>query len=147
MNTVAALLKDKGSEIFSVSPDTTTREALNLMASKKIGALLVMDGKKLAGIVSERDFVRQIAKKGICDIDAPVKNVMTDEVFYVTPSNNIDECMQLMTEKHFRHLPVLKDDQVVGVISIMDVVKKVIANQKSMVEGLENYITGSGIRS
>ena len=142
MNTVASLLKMKGDEIFWVSPDTSTNEALNLMAVKGVGALLVLDDGKLVGIVSERDFVRQIARKGTCEMKAPVKEIMTEAVYYVVPSSTTDECMALMTQKRIRHLPVLKDGHVLGVISIGDVVQQVIASQQSLVEGLQNYITG-----
>jgi CBS domain-containing protein len=144
MYSVGNLLKIKGDDVFWVSPDTTTTEALNLMAVKGVGALLVLEDGKLAGIVSERDFVRQIARKGSCELKAPVKEFMTDVVYYVAPTSTIDECMALMTEKRIRHLPVLKDGHVMGVISIGDVVKQVIASQQSLVDGLQNYITGSG---
>jgi CBS domain-containing protein len=142
MITVANLLKKKGSEIFSVSPDTQTFDAIKMMAEKRIGALLVMEGGKLEGIISERDFVRQIAKVGACNIHAPVKEFMTRTVFYVVPTVTTDECMALMTEKHIRHLPVLDAGKVVGVISITDVVKQVVSDQASTIAGLENFITG-----
>jgi len=142
MITVANLLKKKGGSVFSVTPDTATFDAIKLMGEKGIGALLVMAGDKLEGIVSERDFVRQIAKVGTCNLNTPVKTFMTQMVFYVTPTLTTDECMALMTEKHIRHLPVLADGKVVGVISIGDVVKEVVSDQASTIVGLENYITG-----
>ncbi|MEJ5201055.1 MAG: CBS domain-containing protein [Anaerolineales bacterium] len=144
MATVQDLLRVKGSDVWSVSPDTSVLEALELMAEKNIGALLVLDQEgKIAGIVSERDFARHIAKAGQCIVDEPVKNFMTEEVIGVHPETSIDECMMLMTKQRIRHLPVAtKEGKLVGMISIGDVVKQVIADQSILIASLENYILG-----
>lgn len=144
MYTVNDLLKYKGSEVYSVSPDTPTGEALGVMAQKGVGALLVLDGERVAGIISERDFVRRIASQGACDLKAPVKLFMTEQVYVVSPLQTIGECMELMTKAHVRHLPVVDGEKLVGLISIGDVVKQEIADRDSTIAGLENYITGRG---
>ena len=144
MITVNDLLKYKGREVYSVTPDTSTHAALALMADKNIGAVLVLDGKKLAGIVSERDIVRQIAKLGSCNLNQPVEQVMTELLFVVSPSQTINDCMDLMSQKHIRHLPVVENNEVVGLISIGDVVKNLIADHESTIDNLEKYITGEG---
>ena len=144
MITVRDLLKTKGNEIWSVKPEDPVLKALNLMAEKDIGALVVMDQEKLRGIVSERDFVRSIAESERCLIEAEVKKYMTKAVITVEPDQTIDECMKLMTENHIRHLPVIENDKVVGVISIGDLVKADIANKELTINNLENYIEGRG---
>jgi len=144
MTTVRDLLNIKGDDVWSVSPDASTLEALKLMAEKKIGALLVMEGEKLVGIVSERDFARRFAEVGSCAIDAPVKEYMTDEVYYVLPDMSINKCMQMMTHLHVRHLPVFEGEKLIGMISIGDVVKEIIRDQESMIQSMENFITGRG---
>jgi CBS domain-containing protein len=143
MLTVKDLLKNKGNDIYSVSPNTPTLAALTLMAEKNIGAVLVLDGKKLAGIVSERDIVRQITRQGSCNLAQPVEQVMTELIYVVSLTTSIDDCMDLMTQKHFRHLPVVENHEVVGLISIGDVVKHLIADHKSTIVNLEKYITGA----
>lgn len=144
MITVNDLLKAKGNEVYAVTPQTKTLDALKLLAEKNVGALLVLDGKKLSGIVSERDVVRQLAEKGAFNMDQPVEQFMTELLFVIAPSQGIDDCMALMTEHHIRHLPVVENDLVVGVISIGDVVKRLIAHQESTIDNLEKYISGSG---
>ena len=144
LTTVRDLLKVKGEFIWSVSPDTTVLDALQFMAEKHIGALLVMEEDKIAGIVSERDFVRKIAEKHVCDIGSPVKDVMTKEVVTILPTQNIEDCMEIMTEKRIRHLPVVEEDQLVGLISIGDVVKAIINSQEFTIEQLSKYIDGGG---
>jgi CBS domain-containing protein len=144
MITVRDLLKTKGNDIWSVRPEDPVLKALNLMAEKDIGALVVMEQDKLRGIVSERDFVRSIAESERCLIEAEVRKYMTKVVITVEPDRSIDECMKLMTENHIRHLPVIEKDQVVGVISIGDVVKADIFNKESTINTLENYIEGRG---
>jgi CBS domain-containing protein len=127
-----------------VEKDTTTIEALELMAEKNVGALLVMDNKEVVGIFSERDFVREVAKdKGLL-LKMPVGSFMTQEVYSVTSSDTIDECMALMTNKHFRHLPVCDDGQLVGLISIGDVVKQSIEDKNLLISNMEDYILGRG---
>jgi CBS domain-containing protein len=144
MITVKDLLKVKGSEVYAVSPETQTLDALKLLADKNVGALLVVEGKKLAGIVSERDIVRQITKQGQFYLDQPVKQIMTKQLYVIAPTQNIAECMTLMSEHHIRHLPVVENDQIVGVISIGDVVNHLIADHEFTIANLEKYITGSG---
>lgn len=136
MTTVEQLLQKKGSQLWTVSPDTSVITALGLLAEKDIGALLVMDGEQVVGILSERDFARLIARTGVCNLDLPVDQMMTREVVTVTPHWQIDACMQLMTEKRIRHLPVMENGALVGIISIGDVVKEIITNQESSIEFL-----------
>jgi CBS domain-containing protein len=141
---VSNVLRAKGSTIYTVEKDTTTIEALELMAEKNVGALLVMDNKEVVGIFSERDFVREVAKdKGLL-LKMPVGSFMTKEVYSVTSSDTIDECMALMTNKHFRHLPVCDDGQLVGLISIGDVVKQSIEDKNLLISNMEDYILGRG---
>lgn len=143
METVRHLLQVKGNQVWSIAPDASVYEALERLAERDIGALLVMEGDRLAGIFSERDYARKIVLHGKSSADTPVKDVMTPEVVCVGPDHRIENCMALMTQKHIRHLPVLDDDKVVGLISIGDVVKEVIAEQEFVIEQLENYITGT----
>lgn len=140
--TVRQLLNRKGPEIWSTHPEETVFEALKLMAQKGIGALLVMDGMRLVGIFSERDYARKVILKGKSSHETPVHEIMTAKVVFVHPEQSMTECMALMTDKRIRHLPVMEDDQVVGVISIGDVVKEIIVEQGFLIEQLENYITG-----
>ncbi len=143
MITVRDLLKAKGTQIWSVNPETSVLEALVLMAEKNVGALVVLDEGRLAGIISERDFARSIAKIGRCLIENPVKEFMTKEVFTVNPDMLTDECMVLMTAKKIRHLPVVVENKMVGLISIGDVVKAEISSKDSTINSLENYIQGT----
>jgi CBS domain-containing protein len=141
--TVNQLLQAKGHEVWSVTPDTSVYDALKVMAEKNIGALLVMEGGQLAGIFSERDYARKVILKGKSSKEMSVKEIMTDKVDYVRPSESVRGCMALMTEKHHRHLPVLEGGQVIGMISIGDVVKAIISDQEFTIGQLESYITGS----
>ena len=141
---VSNVLRVKGSDIYTVEKDTTTIEALELMAEKNVGALLVMDNKEVVGIFSERDFVREVAKDKALLLKMPVESFMTKEVYSVTSSDTIDECMALMTNKHFRHLPVCDDGQLVGLISIGDVVKQSIEDKNLLISNMEDYILGRG---
>lgn len=136
------LLKSKGSDIWTIGPETTTLDALRLLASKKIGALLVLDGGIIVGIISERDFVYQIANDRNCDLSTPVSEYMTTKVYMVTPQTSIPECMALMTDKRIRHLPVVSEGNLAGLISIGDVVKGIISEQEFTIQNLENYIVG-----
>jgi CBS domain-containing protein len=140
--TVKQILDSKGHEVWSVSPDDTVFDALKLMAEKNIGALLVMEVGNLIGIISERDYARKVVLEGRSSIDTPVQEIMTPRVLYVHTNQSIEECMAIMTDKHIRHLPVLEDDELVGVISIGDVVKEMISHQEFVIEQLENYIAG-----
>ncbi|MCH8288289.1 MAG: CBS domain-containing protein [Candidatus Marinimicrobia bacterium] len=142
MKLISELLRAKEREIWSVKPDSSVLEALNLMADKNVGALLVFEEEKLVGIFSERDYARKVILKGKASKDTTVKEIMSSKVFYVKPEQSVEECMALMTDKRIRHLPVLEEDQVVGVISIGDVVKAIISDQDFMIHQLESYITG-----
>ena len=142
MATVSDLLRVKGKDVFWISASASVKEALALLAEKDVGALPVIGKKKLSGIFSERDFARLLAKKDDCPMDTLIQDVMTKKVVTVTPTTNCEECMQLMTDKHIRHLPVMENDQMVGLISIGDVVKAIISNQKAFIDQLEGYITG-----
>jgi len=140
--TVRQLLNKKGHTVWSIEPDTSVYQALDMMSEKNIGALLVMDSQDPVGIFSERDYARDVKLQGLSEEDTPVREVMTEEVICVRPDQTIDECMALMTGRRIRHLPVFENDQVVGIISIGDVVKEIISEQEFIIEQLENYITG-----
>ena len=140
MKTVSQLLQGKGGSVLSVTPDTTVFDALKLMSEKNIGALLVMSGGKLDGILSERDYARKVILLGKSSHDLAVREIMSDEVVTVTPVQTVDYCMGLMTGRRIRHLPVLDNDTVVGVLSIGDLVKAVIAMQQQTIQELESYI-------
>jgi len=142
MKTVTQLLRGKGQGILSVSPDTPVFEALGVMADKNVGALLVVEGERLVGVFSERDYARKVILKGKSSKDTPVQEIMSSHVLYVRPEQTIEDCMALMTDKRVRHLPVMEEGRVVGVISIGDVVKAIIAEQEFIIEQLQNYITG-----
>ena len=144
MDTISSLLRDKGIEVWSTRPDATVLDALKLMAEKNIGAVLVMDGEALVGILSERDYARKVILLGKSSKDTLVSEIMTARVLCVRADQNVDECMALMTAKDIRHLPVLgDDDRVIGVISIGDVGKAIIAHQEFTIAQLEHYITGA----
>ena len=130
MNTVRNLLQVKGYDVWSIGPDATVFEALRRMESKGIGALLVMDGDRLAGIVSERDYARKVILRGKHSNDTRICEIMTERVFTIHPDQTLDECMDLMTANSIRHLPVVEEDRVIGVISIMDVVRAIIHRQR-----------------
>ena len=143
METVRHLLQSKGAEIWAVAPTDTVYEALKLMAEKDVGALLVTDGKKLAGIFSERDYARKIILQDRSSRNTQVREIMTSRVVCVHPDQTIEACMALMTNRHIRHLPVVDEQEnVLGVISIGDVVKAVISDQASLISHLSNYILG-----
>ena len=144
MKTVQQLLQSKGTEIWSVDPDTTVYEALTMMAQKNVGALLVIKEDQLAGIISERDYARKVILQDKSSMTVPVREIMTSRVFCVNPDTSIEECMALMTDKRIRHLPVLADDAVAGVVSIGDVVKAIISEREFMIEQLQNYILAGG---
>jgi CBS domain-containing protein len=140
MNTVRQLLQDKGNEVSSIDPDKSVYDAMQLMAAKNIGALLVLKNGKLIGILSERDFSRKanLLYKPLRDI--LVKEMMTSQVVYVNPDNTTEECMALVTEMRSRHLPVLENDQIVGIISIGDLVKDTISDREFVIDQLQRYI-------
>ena len=142
MKSIRHCLNTKGHTIWTIHPDASVFEALRLMADKDIGALLVMERDTLAGIFSERDYARKVILQGKTSKDTPVREIMTYKVIYVDINQSIEDCMVLMTEKHIRHLPVLDENKLVGVVSIGDIVKEIIAEQEFVIEQLENYITG-----
>lgn len=143
MKTLKQMLDAKTRPLAVVAPGDTVLHALTVMAQNDVGALLVLDGEQLVGIFSERDYARKIILQGKTSKETLVREIMSDKVAYVTPSATIDECMALMTEKHFRHLPVLDSDQnVVGMVSIGDLVKETICNQQFLIDQLEKYIAG-----
>ncbi|MCK4709375.1 MAG: CBS domain-containing protein [Gammaproteobacteria bacterium] len=142
MKKVNDILKFKGNDVWSIGPEASVYDAINLMTEKKVGALMVVEGGKLVGVVSETDYTRKIILKGLTSRKTPVKAIMTKRVLYVQPEQDIEECMVLMTEKRTRHLPVMDEGKLVGVISIGDAVKSVIDEQRFTIEQLERYITG-----
>ncbi len=140
MTTVRQLLESKDRAVFSVTPDAPVLEAIRAMADHHVGALLVMKGTVLAGIVSERDYARKVILLGRSSSDTPVRDIMTAQVLTVSPDTSVQQCMQLVTEKRIRHLPVTENGRVVGMISIGDLVKAVMAEQQQQIEQLERYI-------
>jgi CBS domain-containing protein len=140
MATARHLLDRKGRAIFSVGPDDPVLEAIRMMADHHVGALLVMNANRLVGIVSERDYARKVILKGRSSADTPVSQIMSSPVVTVSLTNSVQECMQLMTSRRLRHLPVVEDGEVVGMISIGDLVKAVMEEQKQTIEQLESYI-------
>jgi CBS domain-containing protein len=142
MKTVRDILDTKGRDVWSVAPNATVLEALRLMAEKEIGALVVKDGEKVVGIISERDYARKIVLLGRTSPNTLVKEIMTSHVAYTHPEQSIEECMAVMTDKRVRHLPVIEAGKLVGLISIGDLVKSIIADQKFIIEQLERYIIG-----
>lgn len=142
MNTVGQILKTKGNEIWSVTPQATVYEALQIMSEKDVGALLVVDKGNLVGIFSERDYARKLVLKGRFSKDTTVGELMTHEVLYIEPQSTIEDCMALMTAKHVRHLPVLENERLIGIVTIGDVVKEIISDQGSTIQQPEKYITG-----
>ena len=142
MKTISQFLDHSQRAIYSVSPDDTIRQALEVMALHNIGALLVLKEQKLVGIFSERDYARKVVLKGKSSNDAKVSEFMTSKLITIDTNHSIDQCMQIMTDNHIRHLPIFNDTQVMGLISIGDVVREMIAYQKSMIEQLQSYIAG-----
>lgn len=140
---VKDILKEKGNTALSVTPTAMIFEALQLMSEKNVGALLVIDNEKLVGIFSERDYARKIILKGRTSLDTQVNEIMTENVFTISPEDTIDHCMALMSERRIRHLPAVQGDSVVGVISIGDVVKCIIKEQESVIEHFKDYISGT----
>jgi CBS domain-containing protein len=142
MMTVKDILQTKGQNVLSITPDATVYEALKIMADKNVGALVVLDGENVAGIISERDYARKVILHGKSSREMRVGEIMTARVYYMRPEQNLQECMAQMTDRHVRHLPILEEGRLVGIISIGDVVKAIIADQESTIKLLENYITG-----
>ena len=142
MKTVGDILENKGRDVCTIAPDATVFSALKIMADQNVGALLVLDGEGIAGILSERDYARKVILHGRSSKELAVREIMSSKVYFVNPSQNIEDCMALFTNKRVRHLPVLENEKLAGIISIGDVVKAVIAEQESTIKHLENYITG-----
>lgn len=143
MEKVNQILKRKGTEIWSIHPESKVFDALKLMAEKEIGALLVIEDDNVVGIFSERDYARKVVLLGRSSKEIPVKEIMSSRVFYVEPQQDVGECMALMTSKKIRHLPVLDNGKLVGIISIGDVVKAIIGEKEYMIDQLIHYITGT----
>lgn len=142
MVTIRQLLNSKGGDVWSVSPDTSVYEAIQIMADKGVGALVVLDNDKLVGIISERDYARKVVLKERASKETRIEEIMTREVVYALPKQTVEECLAVMTDKRIRHLPVLEGDELVGIVSIGDLVKSVIAEQQHVIEQLEHYISG-----
>ncbi len=142
-DTIGLVLKKKGNRVLAVSPEQTVYEAIEKMAKHDIGALLVLEDEQLVGILSERDYARKGVLMGHLAKDTKVCQIMTSPVMYVNPQNTVDECMGIMTQHDFRHLPVLQDGRVCGVVSISDLVRWVISGQEHAIQELEGYITGA----
>jgi CBS domain-containing protein len=140
MKTLKQLLQAKSHGIFSIAPDARVIDALKLMAEKNVGALLVMDAGRLIGIITERDYARKVILKGKSSLDTPVREIMTDAVLCVHPDQSVEECMALMTDKRVRHLPVMDGGNLIGVLSIGDLVKETISEQQFVIKQLESYI-------
>lgn len=140
MKKVADVLAHKGRSIISVSPEAKVFEALTIMSEKNIGSVLVMEGDRYVGLLTERDYARKVILKGKASSDVKVKDIMSTDLPHIQPVTSIDECMKLMSDKNVRYLPVFEHDVVIGIISINDVIKAVIAHQQDTIQHLENYI-------
>ncbi|HOK51012.1 MAG: CBS domain-containing protein [Bacteroidales bacterium] len=140
MINVNDILKEKGNQYYAVSPSANVIDALRLMAEKNIGAVLVMENDQLVGIFSERDYARKVVLAGKSSLNTPVSEIMSTGVITVTKETSLNDCMQIMTDKHFRHLPVIEDNKVIGVVSIGDIVSRIIREQRNTIQQLENYI-------
>jgi CBS domain-containing protein len=142
MQTVSQLLQAKGSVVYAVAPEDSVLRAIELMATRHVGALAVMDQHALIGIISERDYARKVILKNRSSHDTPVRDIMSSPAVSVTPDDTVHHCMELMTEGRFRHLPVLQGQRVIGMLSIGDLVKAVMQEQSEHIEQLERYIAG-----
>jgi CBS domain-containing protein len=140
MKTVRQLLEGKGREVHTIGPDALVIDALKMMAEKDVGALIVTEAGRIAGVISERDYARKVILQGKSSQDIAVRDIMTGKVVTVQPRNTVEECMALMTSKRIRHLPVTEGERLVGVLSIGDLVKEVIAEQEATIKQLESYI-------
>ena len=141
-SSISEILSLKGATVWSISPNATVYEAVQLMADKNVGAVLVTEGEKLVGIISERDYTRKVVLKGKSSKTATVKEILSSHVIHVSPSHTVEDCMRLMTDHHVRHLPVLDEDKIVGIISIGDLVNWIISAQHTAISQLQTYITG-----
>lgn len=141
-DTVSSILRDKGHHVWSVSPDESVFQAISLMADKGIGALVVIAGESLVGIMSERDYARKVVLQGRSSKDTPVRDIMTSQVVSVSPNHTVDECMRIVTTKRIRHLPVVQGEKVIGIVSIGDLVRRIISTQGETIQYLQEYIVG-----
>jgi CBS domain-containing protein len=141
MKTIRELLKNKGDAVWTIQADASVFDALKSMAEKEVGALVVLDDRSIVGMVSERDYARNVALKGRVSTETPVRDIMTERVVCVRPDQSVDEGMALITDKRVRHLPVIENDALVGIVSIGDLVKSTIETQQFVIEQLENYIS------
>ncbi len=142
MNTIRHILQIKGTDIWTISPDATVYDALRLMEAKDVGALLVMENDSLAGILSERDYARKVILQNKSSRETKVRDIMTSHVYTIHPDQTVNECMELMTSRHVRHLPVIENDRLLGVISIGDVIKDIIYQQRQTIKDLEGRMIG-----
>jgi CBS domain-containing protein len=140
MRLVREILQSKGHDIWSIRPEASVFDAVKMMSERSVGALLVMEGEKMVGIITERDYARKVILAGKSSKQTEVKDIMTQRVLWVAPERTIEECMALMTDKKVRHLPVVENTQVVGMVSIGDLVKAIIAEQQVIIDQLQNYI-------
>ena len=141
MASVKQLLQGKGHDVWSIGPEVSVYDAIAKMAQEEVGALVVLEGESLVGLVSERDYARKVVLQGRSSRDTKIKDIMTTRVAYARPDQSVEDCMAMMTEKHIRHLPVMDGDKLLGVISIGDLVKYIIEEQKHVIEQLEQYIS------
>ena len=141
MAKVKQILQEKGREVWSVGPEASVYDAIAMMADKEVGALVVMDADKLVGVVTERDYARKVVLQGRSSKDTRIRDIMTSRVAYARPDQSVEECMAVMTEKRIRHLPVMEGEQMLGIISIGDLVKAIIEEQQHVIEQLEQYIS------
>ena len=142
MKTVRDILREKGTQVYATSPDASVYDALQLMADKNIGALIVFEGDRMVGLISERDYARKIVLKNKFSRETAVSEIMSRDVVTVSPNRNLEECMEVITARRVRHLPVVEDDRVLGIISIGDIVKGIIEHKEFVIEQLEYYIKG-----
>ena len=142
--TVKQLLDKKGNEIHAVSPDATVFDAIKLMSERGVGALLVMQDDQLMGVISERDYTRKVILKGRSSSSTTVQEIMTGNIITLAPDSNVDQCMALMNENQIRHLPIVENGRVMGVVTIMDVIKNILSEKEFIIEQMESYIAGSG---
>lgn len=143
MNRVRDILKEKGSDVCTINPTATVYQGLQLMAEKDVGAVLIMDNSKLLGIFTERDYARKVILQGKSSLTTPIKELMVSDILYVSPRDKIDDCMAIMSDKHLRHLPVMDKGELVGLVSMRDVVDHLIQHKNFKIKELEKYITGS----
>jgi CBS domain-containing protein len=140
--TIGEILGHKGNQVWSISPNATVFDAIQMMSDKNIGALLVIDGEQLVGIITERDYTRKVALKGKVSKQTAVKEILTGQIIKVTPENTVEECMRLMTDHRVRHLPVVEGHNIIGIVSIGDLVNWIISAQTSTIQQLQTYISG-----